>query len=239
MRVSHLTPVLALWPRPRGATRDTRGAPGLLVGLGDAVKFFVWPLVALARGHAPHARRSRGCSCGRARPSSSCCRTRGSTTTPGRSSISAVHSTRTATRSSGLLVQAGAPKRRRGRRCVGRRRSSSPDLALSQLHARDRRSARALAHRLARLLRSRGAAARDRTAPTLVGSGSCRSRRGVSGRRPRHRRLLRHRPAARRLRDSCSGSRSHTSARPERDQAREPPHTAPQAHAPVGRSSET
>lgn len=44
MRVSHLTPVIALLLAAAWRYRDTRGAPGPLVGLAVAVKFFVWPV---------------------------------------------------------------------------------------------------------------------------------------------------------------------------------------------------
>ena len=44
MRVSHLTPIVALLVAAAWRYRDTRGLPGLLVGLGVAVKFFVWPV---------------------------------------------------------------------------------------------------------------------------------------------------------------------------------------------------
>ena len=44
MRVSHLTPVIALLLAAAWRWRDARGAPGALVGLAVSVKFFVWPL---------------------------------------------------------------------------------------------------------------------------------------------------------------------------------------------------
>ena len=44
MRVSHLTPIVALLVAAAWRYRDTRGLPGLLVGLSVAVKFFVWPV---------------------------------------------------------------------------------------------------------------------------------------------------------------------------------------------------
>ena len=44
MRVSHLTPVIMLLVAGAWRWRDTRGAPGLLVGLAVAIKFFVWPV---------------------------------------------------------------------------------------------------------------------------------------------------------------------------------------------------
>ena len=44
MRVSHLTPVVALLVAAAWRYRDTRGLPGLLVGLAVAMKFFVWPV---------------------------------------------------------------------------------------------------------------------------------------------------------------------------------------------------
>lgn len=45
MRVSHLTPVLCLLVAIAWRTRQSRFRPGLAVGLGTAVKFFLWPLV--------------------------------------------------------------------------------------------------------------------------------------------------------------------------------------------------
>jgi len=44
MRVSHLTPVIALLVAAAWRWRDVRGFPGALVGLAVAVKFFVWPV---------------------------------------------------------------------------------------------------------------------------------------------------------------------------------------------------
>ena len=44
MRVSHLTPVLAVLLAAAWRWRDARGAPGVLVGFAVAMKFFVWPL---------------------------------------------------------------------------------------------------------------------------------------------------------------------------------------------------
>jgi hypothetical protein len=44
MRVSHLTPIVAVLVAAAWRYRDTRGLPGALVGLGVAVKFFVWPV---------------------------------------------------------------------------------------------------------------------------------------------------------------------------------------------------
>jgi hypothetical protein len=44
MRVSHLTPVIALLLAGAWRWRDSKGAPGALVGLAVAIKFFVWPL---------------------------------------------------------------------------------------------------------------------------------------------------------------------------------------------------
>lgn len=44
MRVSHLTPVIALFVAAAWRFRDTRGVPGALVGLAVAAKFFVWPV---------------------------------------------------------------------------------------------------------------------------------------------------------------------------------------------------
>jgi Glycosyltransferase family 87 len=44
MRVSHLTPVIALLLAAAWRWRDERGVPGLTVGLAVAVKFFVWPV---------------------------------------------------------------------------------------------------------------------------------------------------------------------------------------------------
>ena len=44
MRVSHLTPVIMLLVAAAWRWRDTRGAPGVLVGLAVAIKFFVWPV---------------------------------------------------------------------------------------------------------------------------------------------------------------------------------------------------
>lgn len=44
MRVSHLTPVIAVLIAAAWRWNDTRGVPGALVGLAVAVKFFVWPL---------------------------------------------------------------------------------------------------------------------------------------------------------------------------------------------------
>lgn len=55
MRVSHLTPVIALLIAAAWRYRDRHGVPGTLVGLAVALKFFVWPVgVWLAAG-----RRSR------------------------------------------------------------------------------------------------------------------------------------------------------------------------------------
>jgi hypothetical protein len=44
MRVSHLTPIVAVLVAAAWRYRDTRNLPGLLVGLSVAVKFFVWPV---------------------------------------------------------------------------------------------------------------------------------------------------------------------------------------------------
>jgi hypothetical protein len=44
MRVSHLTPVIAVLLAAAWRWRDTKGASGALVGLAVAVKFFVWPV---------------------------------------------------------------------------------------------------------------------------------------------------------------------------------------------------
>ena len=44
MRVSHLTPVIALLLAAAWRWKDARGAPGVLIGLAVAVKFFVWPV---------------------------------------------------------------------------------------------------------------------------------------------------------------------------------------------------
>jgi hypothetical protein len=44
MRVSHLTPVVALLVAAAWRYRDVRGASGLCVGFAVAVKFFVWPM---------------------------------------------------------------------------------------------------------------------------------------------------------------------------------------------------
>jgi hypothetical protein len=44
MRVSHLTPIVAVLVAAAWRYRDTRGLPGLVVGLAVAVKFFVWPV---------------------------------------------------------------------------------------------------------------------------------------------------------------------------------------------------
>ena len=44
MRVSHLTPIVAVLVAAAWRYRDTRNLPGLLVGLSIAVKFFVWPV---------------------------------------------------------------------------------------------------------------------------------------------------------------------------------------------------
>ena len=44
MRVSHLTPVIAVLLAAAWRWRDSRGLPGLLVGAAVAVKFFVWPV---------------------------------------------------------------------------------------------------------------------------------------------------------------------------------------------------
>jgi hypothetical protein len=44
MRVSHLTPVIMLLVAAAWRWRDTRGAPGALIGFAVAIKFFVWPL---------------------------------------------------------------------------------------------------------------------------------------------------------------------------------------------------
>ncbi len=45
MRVSHLTPVLALCAAVAWRTRETRGAPGLAIGFATSIKFLMWPLV--------------------------------------------------------------------------------------------------------------------------------------------------------------------------------------------------
>ncbi len=44
MRMSHLTPMLAVLLAGAWRWKDTRGAPGALVGVAIAVKLFVWPL---------------------------------------------------------------------------------------------------------------------------------------------------------------------------------------------------
>jgi hypothetical protein len=44
MRVSHLTPILAVLLAGAWRWKDTRGAPGALIGIAVAVKLFVWPL---------------------------------------------------------------------------------------------------------------------------------------------------------------------------------------------------
>ena len=91
------------------------------------------------------------------------------------------HSTRTATRPFGLLTQLGvvgrrAPGLRRSARCS----SADPHLATRELRARDRRSTRALADRLARLLRARGGSARDRAAAAIGGLVSASRDLGAS-----------------------------------------------------------
>ena len=44
IRVSHLTPVLCVLLAVASRFRDTRGVPGLAIGLAGAIKFFLWPL---------------------------------------------------------------------------------------------------------------------------------------------------------------------------------------------------
>jgi len=44
MRVSHLTPIVAVLVAAAWRYRDTRALPGLAVGFAVAVKFFVWPV---------------------------------------------------------------------------------------------------------------------------------------------------------------------------------------------------
>jgi hypothetical protein len=44
MRVSHLTPIVAVLVATAWRYRDTRGLPGVAVGFAVAVKFFVWPV---------------------------------------------------------------------------------------------------------------------------------------------------------------------------------------------------
>ena len=55
LRVSHLTPLLCLLIALAWRYRDVRFAPGLAIGLGGAIKFFLWPLgvwlVAIGRAH--------------------------------------------------------------------------------------------------------------------------------------------------------------------------------------------
>jgi hypothetical protein len=55
MRVSHLTPIVAVLVAAAWRYRDTRNLPGLLVGFSIAVKFFVWP-VALWLAAVRHTR---------------------------------------------------------------------------------------------------------------------------------------------------------------------------------------
>lgn len=45
MRVSHLTPVLALAAAVAWRARQTSGPPGLAIGLATSVKFLMWPLL--------------------------------------------------------------------------------------------------------------------------------------------------------------------------------------------------
>jgi alpha-1,2-mannosyltransferase len=44
MRVSHLTPVVAVLVAAAWRYRDARGTPGILLGVAVAVKFFIWPV---------------------------------------------------------------------------------------------------------------------------------------------------------------------------------------------------
>ena len=50
MRVSHLTPVLAVLLAAAWKWRDKKALPGVLVGFAIAVKFFVWPLAIWLAG---------------------------------------------------------------------------------------------------------------------------------------------------------------------------------------------
>ena len=45
MRVSHLTPIIALLLAAAWKYRDARWSPGAMIGLAVALKFFVWPLL--------------------------------------------------------------------------------------------------------------------------------------------------------------------------------------------------
>ena len=88
-------------------------------------------------------------------------------------------STRTATRRSASSCSSARPSARARRDARARRGAPRRLLAPGEPRARGRRRARALADRLARLLRRRGDPARDRPAAALARSGSPRSRRGA------------------------------------------------------------
>ena len=169
MRVSHLTPIVALLLAARVAVqRDTRGPPGLAGRVerrGEVLRLAGRRSGSL-RPVATRETLAGGAGGGRV-------------TAPGPALMSLDDYARRLSQLGrgvrpgqlhvfGLLVQAGAPRRRAWRRCSP---SGSVilagDLAVSELRARGRRRAGALADRLARLLRARRASARDRTTTTF------------------------------------------------------------------------
>ena len=180
MRVSHLTPVIvallvaAAW-REQGHARPTR-APGRS---GVAVKFFVWPLGAVARGGTTHPRGTpRGVVAGGVAPP--------------RAAVYGLDGYVHRLLELGTSVRPGQLHPLRPPRAVGRARGVARgvtlavgavilagDVALPELHARHRRRARALADRLAGLLRAGRAPPCARSTQTFLRSGSCRSRRGA------------------------------------------------------------
>ena len=180
IRVSHLTPFLCLLLALAWRYRDVRFAPGLAVGLAGAIKFFLWPLgVWLAAiGRGARDARSR-------RPSRA---PRSLLVLPFTGLDDYVRTLlelgRTFDQDS--YSPFGLPRADRRRRTARARRDARDRgraprrlLAPGEPRARRRGCARALADRVARLLRGRGDPARRRPAAALGSSGSSRLRRGA------------------------------------------------------------
>ena len=168
MRVSHLTPVIMLLVAAAWRWRDTRGAPGVLIGLAVAIKFFVWPvgvwLAATRRvADAALAAAVAAFSLLLVLPFTSLHDYVDALTRLGRVFDQDSYNVY------GLLVQAGASDAGRARRDARRRRGAPRgDVAVPEPRARARGGVRALSHRLARLLHPRRAAARAGASAALA-----------------------------------------------------------------------
>ena len=212
IRVSHLTPVLCLLAAVAWRYRDTRGAPGLAVGLAAAIKFFLWPLgVWLA-------------ATGRRTDAAIAALVAGSSLLLVLPFTGLDDYVRSLARAGphlrpGQLLAARIPRpgrrARRSRASRARRHRRDPArrlLAPCELRPGDRRGARALADRLARLLRRRSRPAGRRSPEAVRGVARAARDLGPAERRDRRRERLGQRPRADRLRDRLRGDRARGAA---------------------------